>query len=236
MTRQEIKLKAKEDISGRVFICFIPILIIYAMNAMLNYITSGSEYYVVSILCTLIMLPIFVGLADVYLSVITDKNGSIEAKDLFSGYKSFNRIVSILAAKIMSTLYICLGLICFIIPGIMLMLRYSMLDFVLADDPEISYSKALEKCKIITKDKKETIFGYYISFIGWILLGCITAGIAFIYVAPYMYATMANLYNQLDPKANNDINPNNNGSNNYNNNYDNNNYDNNNGNNNNWGN
>ena len=36
-----------------------------------------------------------------------------------------------------------------------------------------------------------------ISFIGWILLGAITFGIAFIWVIPYMEATYANAYNSL---------------------------------------
>jgi uncharacterized membrane protein len=53
----------------------------------------------------------------------------------------------------------------------------------------------------LTKGYKGDIFMMYLSFIGWILLGCITAGIAFLWVMPYIRTTNVFLYAFLKEKA-----------------------------------
>ena len=47
------------------------------------------------------------------------------------------------------------------------------------------------------KGHKGELFVLGLSFIPWILLGCITLGIAFFWVGPYMCLTYANFYEEL---------------------------------------
>lgn len=49
----------------------------------------------------------------------------------------------------------------------------------------------------MTNGYKMDLFILGLSFIGWILLCCVTLGIAAIWVIPYMNATYANAYKSL---------------------------------------
>ena len=49
----------------------------------------------------------------------------------------------------------------------------------------------------MTDGHKMELFVLGLSFIGWILLGYITLGIALIWIMPYMQATMTNAYQTL---------------------------------------
>jgi uncharacterized membrane protein len=49
----------------------------------------------------------------------------------------------------------------------------------------------------MTQGHKMDLFVLDLSFIGWMLLGSITLGIAYIWVLPYMNATHINAYNSL---------------------------------------
>lgn len=82
----------------------------------------------------------------------------------------------------------------FVIPGIIKGLSYSMAPFVLADDPTLTARDALNISKQITFGYKMELFLLYLSFLGWLLLVAFTAGIASVWVFPYMSATYANFY------------------------------------------
>ncbi len=49
---------------------------------------------------------------------------------------------------------------------------------------------------------KMDLFVLGLSFIGWAILGAITLGIAYIWIVPYMSATMINFYNDIKPVQN----------------------------------
>jgi len=53
----------------------------------------------------------------------------------------------------------------------------------------------------MTEGHKMELFVLSLSFIGWILLGSITLGIAYIWVLPYMQTTFVNAYHSLKPVA-----------------------------------
>lgn len=200
MTRQEVKLKAKEDIRGRVFVCFLPFLIRYGIQILIDVFVSKETYGIIPLLINLALYPLTVGIAKIFFDVVNNRDGNVEIPQMFYFYKNAKKLGQMLAAYIISTLIIILGLILFIVPGIIFALRYSMLDFVMADYEDITWQDALKKCKEITDGRKGEIFGYMLSFLGWFLLVAITAGIMSIYVLPYFKATLANLYFTYNPK------------------------------------
>ena len=71
--------------------------------------------------------------------------------------------------------------------------------YVLAENKGLSAHQCIEESKKMTEGHKMELFVLELSFIGWCLLGCITFGIAYIWVMPYMSATFANAYNLLKP-------------------------------------
>jgi uncharacterized membrane protein len=200
MTRQQIKLKAKEDIRGRVFVCFLPFLILLGIQILIDLLLGERTYGIIPILINIAMFPLTVGIAKIYLKIVDSKQSDVLAKEVFSFYQA-KRLGQLFLAYIVSTAFMILGFICLIIPGIILALRYSMLPFIMADYEDITWRDALKKCKEITDGRKGEIFGYWLSFLGWFILIVITVGIMSIYVLPYFQATMANLYNEYNPRV-----------------------------------
>ncbi|MBR3611595.1 MAG: DUF975 family protein [Oscillospiraceae bacterium] len=89
----------------------------------------------------------------------------------------------------------------FIIPGIIKSYEYSMIPYILAENPQISMERAFEISRKMTKGEKWKIFVLEISFWGWYLLGAICCCVGGIFVHPYYFATFAELYQVMREKA-----------------------------------
>ena len=55
---------------------------------------------------------------------------------------------------------------------------------------------ALSASKVMMAGKKGKLFYVILSFIGWFLLGGITLGIGYLWILPYMSATMGAFYSE----------------------------------------
>ena len=76
-----------------------------------------------------------------------------------------------------------------------------MVPFILKDNPELSATEAITRSREMMNGNKWRAFLLDLSFIGWVLLGCITCGIVqFFWTTPYMYSTHAALYLELKNK------------------------------------
>lgn len=81
-----------------------------------------------------------------------------------------------------------------IIPGIVMAYAYRMVPYILADNPNIGYKRAVELSTQMTSGHKWGIFVLDLSFIGWSLLGVLALFIGVLFVFPYINATNAELY------------------------------------------
>ena len=95
------------------------------------------------------------------------------------------------------SLWIFLWSLLFFIPGIIKSYAYSQSFYLLTEYPKLSVTQALKVSMKITNGSKWELFILDLSFIPWILLGAITAGIAFFYVIPYYQMTKINAYHGL---------------------------------------
>ncbi|RCW51713.1 DUF975 family protein [Paenibacillus prosopidis] len=84
-----------------------------------------------------------------------------------------------------------------IIPGFVKAYAYSMVPFILADNPNIGYRRAVDLSNQMTRSHKFRIFVLDLSFLGWILLGLLALFIGVLFVLPYINATKAELYLKL---------------------------------------
>lgn len=99
-------------------------------------------------------------------------------------------------------LFIWLWSLLFVIPGIYKAYQYRMVPYLLAENPEMDYNRALSLSASMMEGEKMNAFVLDLSFIGWYLLSVFTCGIlAVVYVAPYQYHTNAGLYIALREKA-----------------------------------
>lgn len=98
-------------------------------------------------------------------------------------------------------LHIFLWALVFIIPGIYKKYQYYMVDYILAENPDMPYQEVLERSKKMMDGHKWNTFVLDISFILWYILSGLTCGILIVfYVAPYVNLTRASLYRTLQEK------------------------------------
>lgn len=181
--RKDLKMAAKEQLKGNVGIYF-------GVTILLSLILSLSSITIIGPF--LISGSIMLGLTLLILEIVRTKKGNLE-----TGFKGFKQFGSSLGAYFFMGLFIGLWSILFVIPGIIAGFRYSMTFFVLADNPTMSGLAAIRKSKEMMKGHKWELFVLLISFFWWYILGTITFGLAYIYVIPYMEATIANFYEKL---------------------------------------
>ncbi|MCK8061173.1 MULTISPECIES: DUF975 family protein [unclassified Fusibacter] len=88
-----------------------------------------------------------------------------------------------------------------VIPGIVKHYAYSMVPYLLADNPNMNAREALKLSERMTSGHKLDILILDLSFIGWYILGSLLFGIGIYFVNPYVYATKAQLYISLKESA-----------------------------------
>ena len=123
----------------------------------------------ISILLALYQVVMKFGYTGYTLRMARSGDGGYE--DLFDG---FGLVVKIILLNILTSLFIALWSMLFIVPGILAVLNYSQATFCLLDDPEISPMEAIRCSKRLMRGEKLNYFMLEISFLGWIF----AAGVA----------------------------------------------------------
>jgi hypothetical protein len=109
--------------------------------------------------------------------------------------------LNVVKTSLLQGLFIFLWSLLLIIPGIIKAYQYVFVPYILAENPDIEWRRALELSRRMTDGCKFDIFVLQLSFIGWYLLGMLALFIGTLFVAPYPEATMAELYAYLRDKA-----------------------------------
>lgn len=186
MTRKELKGNAKQQVKGNVGIYFLSGLIIFIVSVILMFIPFASFATI------LFMAPMYLGMAKLTLSITAGERGTISK--VFEGFNEFGKSI---LTQILVNIFTFLWTLLLIIPGIIKGYSYSMVMYILAENPDISSMDAIRESQRIMKGHKWEYFVLLLSFILWDLLGIITLGLAFIYIQPYKMITIGNYYNYL---------------------------------------
>ena len=180
MDRKELKALAKTQIKGNIGILFACTIV------------AGVVMSVASVVTWLITPVIAMGMTMIYLALVNGEKPKVG--DIFSGFSIFGKAWFLnFLIGLFTMLWSCL----LYVPGIIKYFSYSLATYILAENPEMTAREALNESKRITKGHKMDLFVLQLSFIPWALLGCITFGLAFIWVGPYMGATMVNAYHSI---------------------------------------
>ena len=118
----------------------------------------------------------------------------LQFSDLFS---QFERFGTGFAQQFLRVLFTTLWMLLFIIPGIVKGLSYAMTPFILEEHPEMTASQAIKASMQLMDGHKMDLFILGLSFIGWSLLACLTMGIGFLFLNPYMNAAYAAFYRSI---------------------------------------
>lgn len=194
-TRAELKENAKNVLRKYYWPSLGTLVIMFFISGaagILNFIPVLG-----SIAMLFISLPLTVGMYSYFLNARKDKADIADIFNMFKGGKLFK----VTGALLWVALFDFLWSLLFVIPGIIKAIAYSMVPFILADNPDIGYKRAIKLSIAMTNGQKADMFVLYLSFIGWFLLGALACGIGTVFVYPYFYATLAELYTKLKEKA-----------------------------------
>ncbi len=192
MNRAQLKSDAKIQIKGKIGILFLITLIIGAISFLAGLVLAFIPF-VGPIISSIIITPAFsLSIVRVYLSI--SEGGTPSAGDAFCGFDDFWAAFKV---TFFVGLYTFLWSLLLFVPGIIKALSYSMSMYILAENKGKSAHSCIRESMEMTNGYKMDLFILGLSFIGWILLCCVTLGIAAIWVIPYMNATYANAYKSL---------------------------------------
>jgi len=172
--RAQLKQLAKGQIKGNIGILFVCTIVLSFMT----FLTLG-----------LFAPALGVGVCFIYLNMTGGAKPSVG--DLFKRSSTFGKALWL---SIITGFFTMLWTYLLIVPGIIKGLSYSMGPYVMAENPDWTARQCLSESKRIMKGNVGKLFVLYLSFIPWMLLCGITFGVAYIYVFPYMDATIANFY------------------------------------------
>lgn len=133
-----------------------------------------------------------------FIKAATEKNAQLEA--IGFTFKD-GRYGNVTLTMLYKGFLIFLWSLLLIIPGIIKSYAYRMVPYILAENPQMNYKRALELSDQMTDGMKFDILVLDLSFIGWHLLGVVTFGIGSIFINPYIRATDAELYLSLKERA-----------------------------------
>lgn len=203
ISRQKLKSDAKQQLKGKWALAII-VCLIYTLIVEVSTASTGSSFsesvngliVTLNIIGILIYGPIEAGLARFTLNLAKDKENA-KFSNLFSQFKLFFKLLIMSAIFYIS---VFIGIVLFIIPGIILALMFSQAYFIAVENPELSAIKCLSKSASMMKGHKMDLFVLTLSFIGWLLVCIITLGIGFLWYVPYYQMTLTNFYLELNKK------------------------------------
>ncbi len=162
--------------------------------------------FMVGVVIIFIIVGVIVILADVFLVnpfCVGTKRFMLNSVDNMGniadlGYAFDHNYKNAVKTAFHRDLHIFLWTLLLIIPGIYKKYQYYMVDYILAENPDMPYTEVLGKSKKIMEGQKWNTFVLDLSFILWHMLSTVTCGMLEIfYVKPYIKLTRASLYRAL---------------------------------------
>ncbi len=197
MNWSEIKEKAKDISHNNMWNIWKPSLFVALITFIIElFITiifkDSSIGKAISSVATIALLPMQIGIVRYVLEIVRGKEANM---DYLKEY--YDKILVIIVISLLVGIFTSLGLILFIIPGIIIALGYSMVNYIFAENKEITAMGVLRRSKELMNGYKMDYFLFCLSFIGWVLLGALTFGILYIWLIPYITAAQAVYYDEL---------------------------------------
>ena len=202
----ELRAQARERLEGKWGTFVLMTFLFYVIQALLqipgsvgdllkvlspeNALTSES-LSTLSVMLSLLALPLSWGLT---VSLLRNhREESVDLENLFDGFRG-GRYTRVFCALFLVNLFTFLWALLLIIPGIMKAFSYALTPYIIMDESELTARQAITRSCEIMEGRRWKLFCLYLSFIGWGILSLLTFGIGFLWLAPYMNASIAAFY------------------------------------------
>lgn len=150
-------------------------------------------FIVIAAIHAFLFNPLEAGTARFFVRNLNDK---AEIRELAYCYD--HGYLNVVKTVFLRDLYIVLWGLLLIIPGIIKSYEYRMVNYILAENPEMNTKDVFAMSRDMMRGNKWRAFVLDLSFLGWHLLSLLTIGLAGIfYVFPYRNMTNAALYEFL---------------------------------------
>lgn len=142
---------------------------------------------------------IIIGEKRIYLESINYKKTKLNRIVFLFRRKKIKRYFNAVLGMLLFRIYTYLWNLT-IIGGIIKHYSYLMVDYILAENPDIKPNEAIKISRNMMNGNKWKTFLFDISFTGWFILEYITLGLAGIFVTPYYISSRTALYEELRKK------------------------------------
>lgn len=194
LERTSIKKEAKQKLKGNLVSMMIVMSISIVIN-IVDFILSPVELGPAFMSLVLQFVTILVSFVSINLGLNIARNKQPNIAESFKYIAG--KYFKLLGAQILLSLIILGGIILFVVPGIILALKFNFTVNLLIDNPDMGIMEALKESSALTQNHKMDLFIFQLSFIGWVLLIIVTLGLASFYVQPYMLTATCVYYTKL---------------------------------------
>ena len=140
----------------------------------------------------LILAPLAVGQYRFWLNISRRTNPQIN--DLFKGFNSY---ASALGANLLVGLIVVGGMLLLIIPGIYWAFTYAMVNYIIAENPDIGGNESLVVSRKMMEGHKWKLFRFGLRVMAIFILCIFTLGIGLIWAYPWVSTASAKFYDDI---------------------------------------
>lgn len=192
MDRITLKTEAKKALKNNWTWAVVLTLLTGIIAGLLSWITSGFGSIIVSFL--------MIGFYYSFLDLLDGKKEDNYFTAMFSAFTK-GRFVPVLLTWLLTAVFTFLWSLLLIVPGIIKALSYSQAFFITKDmvdsGQDVAPTEAITKSRQLMHGHKMEYFVLQLSFLGWAILACLTLGIGFLWLKPYINTTNAAYYRKL---------------------------------------
>ncbi len=181
-------------VSAIVLLCSSPAILSGSLEEELHSLFGSSTQLVLSLLISVPLQYAFYNLLLRYA-----RSEELEGNYLSFCFKDFaaNWRKYVLTGLLMTLVLVALLIPTLMIGTIILGLAYTIVPFVIRDNPELNAREALRKSRLMMRGHKWEMFVLQLTFIGWAFLCIFTCFIGFLWLEPYMNMTTAHFYEDV---------------------------------------
>ena len=155
----------------------------------------GESKTYLGILALVLGGPVTIGICLFILKIVRGEEPDLN--HIASFFCNIEKFTAAFVACLLVSVFVFLCTLLLIVPGIWAALGYTMVYYIVADDPAIGSLEAMEKSREMMFGHKWQMFCLWLRFIGWFLLGILTGGILLLWVSPYFTTAVALFYEEL---------------------------------------
>ena len=146
---------------------------------------AGQKYFILG-------SAVGVGYAEYNLRLIDHAEGGFDT--LFAYLPDWKTTA---LTRLYKSLYVLVGTLLLVVPGIIMGYTYAMTDYILAEHPDMEAGEVMKASKAMMEGNRWRLFCLQFSFAGWILLCMLTFGIGSLVLRPYQEAARAAFYREI---------------------------------------